>query len=151
MDHTDLLSNDLQVSGQAQRFLQESARWGKFLSVVGFIFVGLMAIFSLILPSFVSRVPPYNQMAPATLTVLQATLAVVYFSLAVLSFFPCLFLNRFSSRMQKAIGQMSQENFDDALSSLKSMFKFFGILTIVMLSFYVLVFLLAMVGLGLKG
>ena len=151
MDHTDLLSNDLQVSPQAQSFLNESARWGKFLSIVGFIFVGLMAILSLTIPSYIVKLPPYNQLPASTLTVLQVGITIVYFAFAILFFFPCLFLNRFSFRMQRAIQTISQENFEDALSSLKSMFRFYGILTIIMLSLYALLFFLAMIGLGIKG
>ncbi|MDE3212381.1 MAG: hypothetical protein KGM98_04040 [Bacteroidota bacterium] len=88
MDHKDLLTDDLQVSPQARLFLSESARWGKFLSIVGFIFVGLMAVLSLFLPSFMAKLPPYNQMSTSALSALQATLSVIYFCMAALFFFP---------------------------------------------------------------
>lgn len=151
MDHKDLLNEDLQLTNQTQKFLIESARWGKFLSILGFIFIGLMAILSVLVPSFLASIPPYNKMEPSTLKTVQAVMAVVYFALAVLYFFPCLFLNRFSSRTIKGIKQASQVHFEEGLSNLKSMFKFFGILTIVILSLYVLFFLGLMIAMGLKG
>ena len=40
MENLDLLNNDLQVTPLSQNFLSEAAKWGKFLSVMGFIFCG---------------------------------------------------------------------------------------------------------------
>ena len=53
--------------------------------------------------------------------------------------------------MQLAVKSVSQENLDESLMNLKSMFKFYGILTIVLLSFYALIFILGMLGLALRG
>ena len=35
---------DLQVDAQASGYLAEAAKWGKFLSIVGFILCGFMAL-----------------------------------------------------------------------------------------------------------
>lgn len=44
--------------------------------------------------------------------------------------------------MQSAVKMISQENFDESLMNLKSMFKFYGIFVIVVLSFYALAFII---------
>ena len=44
--------------------------------------------------------------------------------------------------MQSAVRVVSQENFDESLMNLKSMFKFYGIFTIIVLSFYALAFII---------
>jgi hypothetical protein len=53
--------------------------------------------------------------------------------------------------MQLGVKSVSQENFDESLMNLKSMFKFYGILTIILFSFYALVFVIAMIALAMKG
>ena len=55
MENLDLLNNDLQVTPQAQSYLTESAKWGKFLAIMGFIFCGLMVILAFFVPALFRR------------------------------------------------------------------------------------------------
>jgi hypothetical protein len=82
---------------------------------------------------------------------MQTGITIVYLLFAVLFFFPCFYLYKFSAKMQIAIKSVNQENFDDSLMNLKSIFKFYGIMTIIFLSIYALIFVVAMIGLALKG
>ncbi len=41
--------------------------------------------------------------------------------------------------MQSAVKTVNQENFDESLMSLKSMFKFYGVFIIIILSLYALI------------
>lgn len=41
--------------------------------------------------------------------------------------------------MQSAVKSVNQENFDESLMGLKSMFKFYGVFTIIVFSLYALV------------
>ena len=151
MESSDLLNNDLQVSPQAQSYLTESARWGKFLAIMGFILCGLLAVVAFFLPAFLTRLPPYNSMPGAYTSGMQAGMTILYLLFALLLFFPCMYLYKFSVKMQSAVKSVSQENFDESLINLKSMFKFYGILTIILFSFYALVFVIAMIALAMKG
>ena len=151
MENLDLLNNDLQLSPPGLNYLLESAKWGKFLAIMGFILCGIMAILSFVLPAFMSRLPPYNSMPSTFSSGVQSAMTIVYLAAAVLLFFPCLYLYKFSIKMQLAVKSVSQENLDESLMNLKSMFKFYGILTIVLLSFYALIFILGMLGLALRG
>ena len=151
MENLALLNNDLQLSPPGLNYLLESAKWGKFLAIMGFILCGIMAILSFVLPAFMSRLPPYNSMPSTFSSGVQSAMTIVYLAAAVLLFFPCLYLYKFSIKMQLAVKSVSQENLDESLMNLKSMFKFYGILTIVLLSFYALIFILGMLGLALRG
>ena len=42
-----LLNNELHIDATAQSYLSETAKWGNFLSIVGFILSGLIAIIAL--------------------------------------------------------------------------------------------------------
>lgn len=150
MENLDLLSNDLQVTPQVQSYLTESAKWGKFLSIMGFIGCGLMAILAFLIPFILSQVPESASLPLGFNTGMRMGLTVIYLLLALLLFFPCLYLYRFSVKMQTATKSISQENFDESLMNLKSMFKFYGIFTIVMLSFYALVFIISIIAAAMR-
>jgi len=151
MENFDLLNNDLQVSPLALSYLTESARWGKFLAIMGFILCGVMVVVAFFIPALILQLPPYNNMSGAYSSGMQAGMTIVYLLFALLLFFPCFYLYKFSVKMQLAVKSVSQENFDESLMNLKSIFKFYGIFTIILLSFYVLIFVIAMISLAMKG
>jgi len=151
MESFDLLDNDLQLSNAAQNFLSESARWARFLAIIGFIFCGFMAVIAFFIPAVIVNLPPYNRMPAGFSSGVAAGITILYLLLALLLFFPCLYLYKFSIKMQVSLNTVSQETFDESLKNLKSMFKFYGILTIVMLSVYALIFVIAMIVAAMKG
>jgi len=146
MENLDLLSNDLQVTPQAQSYLTESAKWGKFLAIMGFIFCGLMIILPFTIPFIFAQMPTSASLPLGFNTGMRTGLTAVYLLFAVLFFFPCLYLYKFSIKMQVATRSVNQENFDESLINLKSVFKFYGIFTIVILSFYALVLIVSIIG-----
>ncbi len=150
MDNLDLLNNDLQVTPQGQSYLTESAKWGKFLSIMGFILCGLMVIVAFFVPAYLSQMSEYSGMSSAMSSGMRAGMTVLYLLMALLFFFPCLYLYKFSTKMQVATKTVSQENFDESLMNLKSMFKFYAILTIIILSFYALVFIVSIIGAAMR-
>jgi hypothetical protein len=68
--------------------------------------------------------------------------AIFYIGIAILFFFPYLFLFRFATRMKAAINTNDQLTLNTSFQNLKIMFRYVGILTIVMLSFYALAILM---------
>ena len=52
--------------------------------------------------------------------------------------------------MQAAVKMVSQENFDESLMNLKSVFKFYGIFVIIILSFYALAFIIGIIGAAMR-
>ena len=151
MENSDLLNNDLQVSPASQIFLSEAARWGKFVSIIGFIFCGLMVFIAFFIPTLIMSLPPYSQMASSMTSAMSVGLTIGYLLLSLLIFFPCLYLYKFSMKMRVALSSISQESFETSLQNLKSLLKFYGILFIVLLSFYALVFIIGMLGIAMKG
>lgn len=149
MENLDLLNNDLQVTPQAQGYLTESAKWGKFLAIMGFIFCGLMVILAFFVPTLL-QTQQYSSLPSSFGSSMRAGMTVIYLLMAVLLFFPCLYLYRFSTKMQYAVKAVSQENFDESLLNLKSMFKFYAILTIVMLSIYALIFIVGIIAVAMR-
>ncbi len=150
MESLDLLSNDLQVSPHAQNYLTESAKWGKFLSIIGFILCGFMIVIAFFIPVVLTQMPPYNTMPSGFSSGMRIGMTIVYLLLAVMFFFPCFYLYKFSVKMQSAVNATSQENFDESLMNLKSMFKFYGVFTIIILSFYALAFIVGIIAAAMR-
>ena len=147
MQNTDLLSNDFTVTSISHGYLSETAKWAKFLAILGFIMCGFMAIAAFFLPFLMSFVPeaeigPMGMLGKG----LGMMMTVLYLGLALLFLMPCLYLYRFSTKMKIALLQSDSEVLDTSFSNLKSFFKFYGIMSIISLSFYVLIFILTIVG-----
>lgn len=151
MEKFDLLNNDLQISPVSQNFLSEAARWGKFLSTIGFIFCGFIIIMAFLAPALYSKLPFFSELTGSTAEAASTIITIIYIGFAIILFFPCYYLNKFSSKMRLALSSVNQENFEESLKNLKSLLKFYGIFTIIILSFYVLIFIVATLGVALKG
>lgn len=150
MENLDLLNYDLQLSPTSQTFLSETAKWGKFIAIIGFIGCGFIIIIAFFIPSIYSSLSTLQGVPSQLASGSSIGITIGYILISALLFFPCLFLYRFSTKMKVALKTVSQENFDASFKNLKSMFKFYGIFTIVMLSIYALVFIFAMLALAMR-
>ena len=147
MENTDFLSNDFTVNSISHGYLSETAKWAKFLAILGFIMCGFMAIAAFFLPLLMNFIPEGEMMPMGMIGKgLGMMMTVLYLGLALLLLMPCLYLYRFSTKMKIALLQSDSEVLDTSFSNLKSFFKFYGIMTIISLSFYVLIFIISILG-----
>lgn len=124
-------------------FLLETAKWAKFLSILGFIGTGFMVLGAFFIGSVFSSLPGA---ASAAMPFGGGVMTVVYLLMAAFYFFPTLYLYRFATKTKSAILGYNTEMLTEGLENLKSVFKFWGIFSIVMLSLYALGLLFAMFG-----
>jgi hypothetical protein len=135
----------LTIDPQSKRFLSETAKWGRFLSILGFIFCVLIACVGVFMALKMSEMSgAFREMSGGMMANMGPAIAIIYVLFAAIYFFPCLYLYRFSNQMIVALNADDQATMTSAFENLKSVFKFFGILTIIILSFYILLFLIAM-------
>ena len=80
-----------------------------------------------------------------------AGMAFFYVIIAAIYFIPCLFLFRFANKMKLALSSNDQMALTTSFQNLKSMFRFFGIVTIIMISIYAIILLIALVGAAAMG
>ena len=122
-------------------YLNESAKWSRFLGIIGFLscaLVGIVAIGMLFISTPLSA-EVFGGMGPVAI-------GLGYFAIAILMFFPALFMYRFGVRTLKALRMGSEEALTKGLENLKSWFRYYGILTIIGLVFYVLLIVFAIAG-----
>lgn len=138
LDQNIELSNDkLKINNSIKENLLTAAKWARFLAVIGFIFTGFMGIASL----FMLVTSLASGFAPLML------MAVIYIGMTIVMIFPALYLIRFAGSVEKGLNSNKQGEFDYAIENLKSLFKFSGIYTIVLISIYIVyIFVLAQVG-----
>jgi len=141
--HSNLF--DLQLDQSSLNYLNESARWARFLSIIGFISCGLMVIGAFFGSTVASLM--YSSMGSDAMSMIGGGfIAILYLMIALLVFFPSMYLYSFASKMKKAFQGNDQQVLTASLKNLKSFFKFYGIFTVVILSFYALIIIAALVG-----
>ncbi|MGC1631594.1 MAG: DUF5362 family protein [Gelidibacter sp.] len=70
---------------------------------------------------------------------------IIYIVMGLIYFFPVLYLFNFSRKMKSALSLNTNEDLTAAFSNLKSHYKFLGVFTIVIISLYVLIVVIAMI------
>ena len=137
----------LNIDETIKSHLNEAARWGKFLAVMGFIVCALILIGGIFLATSINNVPAYNRFYERdTAPGLGTAAIIVYVLVAVLYFFPCLFLLRFSDKMKIALRSNDPANLTISFQNLKILFRYVGILTIIVISIYLLAFIIGVLG-----
>ncbi len=129
--------NDLALTSMSCEFLRETARWAKFLAIMGFIGIVFMVLAAIFVGAFMSMMPSMtHQNTPFPFP--PALLSVIYIVFAAVYACPVYFLYKFSVNTKDAIDSMNTNLLEEGLSYLKSHYKFVGIMTIVIMSLYVL-------------
>ena len=133
----------LTLTSASKNFLKETAKWAFFLSIMGFIMIGLMLVFAIFANTIFDTVA---KMQPGVPEYLGMTMTITYFVLAIIYFFPVYYLMQFSNKMKKALQTKNDDTLANAFEVLKSHYKFIGVFTIITLSLYVLGIVVAMLG-----
>ncbi len=128
---------DLNFEPQTLNYFSEAAKWGKFLSIIGFIFCGLMVLLGIFAGSTLAALGG----SEAVSMIGGGFFTAFYIIIAIIWVMPFVYLYNFSSKMQVAIRNNDQQTLNHSIKNLKSLFKFLGIFTIIMLSLYALIFI----------
>ncbi len=128
--------------------LADTARWARFLSIVGFVMCGLIVLIGFFAGSIFSMFANTGELEElgGMSSAMGAGMAFFYVIIAAIYFIPCLFLFRFANKMKLALSSNDQMALTTSFQNLKSMFRFFGIVTIIMISIYAIILLIALVG-----
>jgi|SRR5688572_18447990 len=139
----------LNLDPSSKMHLAEGARWAKFLAIVGFIMCGLVLLAGIFAGSFLKWVGGnYGEYGDAEIsaTGFRVMAMVIYILIALIYFFPCLFLFRFASQMKSALASNDQETLNSSFRNLKVMFRYVGIMTIIILCLYAIILLFTIAG-----
>lgn len=130
------------ITEDIRSYIYEGAKWAKFLSIYGFIISAMTTLAAFSAPAMLSALKIMNNtgvlsaISPTALTGLYLVLALVYF-------YPSLMLYKYATAGKKAALYLDQESLAEAMSKMKSLFKFLGIILIITTVLYLLVIFIA--------
>jgi len=123
------------VTPKTRELLGQAAPWLKFLAVLGYIAVGLIAVVGVILAvaaGFLgSLVAGFGALGPM--------IGLIYLALAVVMFFPARILGRMAKAAKKYKLQGDAADLEAAVGAVKGLAKFYGVMAIVLLAVYAVV------------
>ena len=129
--------NELSISKEIGNYLLETSKWGKFLAIIGYIGMGLLILLALFMMFGLSHLSPFSAMPYP-----MGIFGFIYIIMAVIYYFPVTYLYKFSIQMKQGLLSNDSMTVSSGFQNLKSLFKFMGILTIVILSIYGLLLLI---------
>jgi hypothetical protein len=135
---------NLVIDWRSKEFLKETAKWTKFLAILGFVGIGFMVLGSLVMLFAPSSLMSNGDFPFGG----KIFMMLLYLAFAVLYYFPISYLYQFSENTKKAIENNDNNAIRDAFEFLKSHYKFMGILTIILLSFYAIIIFIGLIGAG---
>ena len=138
-DQPDIFSFEMDETAKST-FL-EMTSWTKFLAIIGFIFMGIFIIVGFFVATSMSNMPALSS---GMCDLGSSGIVLVYIILAALYFYPTYALLKYSTGMKAAMNTNDKVQFNQALAYLKNMFKYIGILMIIVLAIYGLVILLGL-------
>lgn len=142
----------LELTPLSIEYLREVAKWARFLSIVGLIGIGLSVIAYIFLGVTLSAAPlalDDNNAAKgmAGVTGLMFIPGVIIMLIYIL---PIWWLYQFSTKLGEAINFKNSQVLETSFQFLKKHYKFIGILVVVMLALYILLFVGAIIA-GISG
>jgi len=137
--------SELVITEEIAKYLTIISKWGKFLSILGFAFVGLV-VFGGIIMSLVFSLIPSSDLdvfpVPAFL------LGFLYLVIGLVYFFPIFYLFRFSFSIDQALRLNDQDKLAKSFHFLKAHYRFIGIFIVVVMVLYA-VLLVGVVAFGM--
>jgi len=144
-EYSEIEEVELQLNEAAKGFLKETAKWAYFLSILGYIGIGfivLMAIFAGAIFAFIGNL---NREMNSFGAIGGSFISGFYLLLAFLYFFPIYYLNKFASNIKIALKSNDSKLLATSFEYLKSHYKFIGILSLIILSLYAIIIVVAFI------
>jgi hypothetical protein len=137
---------NLQVDEVAKSYLLETTKWTKFLTVVSLVMMGLVLLAFIFAGAAMSTVSS-SYGGAAGMGALGATgMIILFIFVFALYFYPIYAMLKFSNLTKAGILSADQQRFNEGLGYLKGAFKYMGILMIIVLAFYALIFIFGLLG-----
>lgn len=141
MDKPDSIT----INKQSLIYLNETRKWTMFFSIIGFIAIALMILAATFIGSLIGSMAEFNDVQQMPGGFPTGMMSGLYIIMAILYFFPIYYLYQFSTNMKTGIQQRSAEYVEQAFKYQKSHYKFMGVLTGILLAFYAVIILGALI------
>jgi len=127
----------IEIGQDTLNILNATRKWTMFLAILGFIGIGVLLGAGVVTGLFLSVFNTTN----TNLGFPESLVIIIVIVLALISFFPVLYLFRFSKHTTEAVRTHDKEKLHEAFWNLKAYYFYVGILIIVVLVLYLVFFI----------
>src|SRR5947209_8611390 len=141
----------LTIDPGTKAYLNATAKWAKFLSIVGMIVLILVFLFTVLSASVLDNASLVTLGGSSTRVSEGASnsvrIGMIIGSLIMIAigFIPLFYLLHFANRMKKALASNQQTLLNESFYNLKRYFRFLGIVVIIVLILYACIFTIAII------
>ena len=129
------------VTEDMRSYIYDTTKWTNFLAIVGFVVSAFLILTAFTIGPAMSTDPQLAQrMAASKLTPIMLTIFCLIFAFA--TFYPSLLLFKYTTKAKLGVLYGEQASLDEAFSKIKSLFKYWGILTLIGSLLYVALIIL---------
>jgi hypothetical protein len=125
-------------STEITNYLMETAKWGKFLAIVGYVSIGLLGLLAIFMMVGLSAMSDFSGTEFPV-----GAFGFIYIIMGAMYYFPVTYLYKYAVQIKKGLKSNDITTITAGFQNLKSLFKFMAIVTIVILSIYGLMLLVA--------
>lgn len=135
---------DTNLDNIAKAHLLETVRWTKFLAILGFVGTAIMILGAIFIMSMGGMM---SQAMGGMLGAMGSIgLGILYLVFAVIYIIPVISLYKFSTNMKNGINTNNQDLINEGFRHQKNMYRFFGIISIIFIVLYLLIFIFGGIG-----
>ncbi|MNU20748.1 hypothetical protein D3C71_89990 [compost metagenome] len=139
------------LNENSKAYLGQTVRWTNFLAILGFISIGLMLFFSLliilgggIMMNRLSEVSSFG-------TIGYTLFGILYLGISILYFFPVFYLYKFGRLMKSGLLTDNELQITEAFRYQRNMYRFMGIMALIVIGIYILIFVFGALGAASGG
>jgi len=139
----DETTPQLVVTENMRSYFYDITKWANFLAIVGFVITAIILLTVFTLGSALQATPELGEkLRILGLSAGGFSMFLLLFALAV--FYPSLLLIQYSVKARIGVLFADQTRLEDALSKLKALFKYWGLVVILFIGMYIMAFIMTL-------
>jgi MFS family permease len=131
--------NKIEIGQDSLKNLDTTRKWTMFLAILGFIGIGMLFAGGIFAAAFLTI---FNSESSAV-GIPESLVFIIILAFAMIYLFPVLYLFRFSKHTSAAVRNNDKEELRMAFKNLRKYFVFIGVMIIIVLTLYVVIFIAA--------
>ena len=132
---TDIYDKKVEVPFETMKLINETRKWTLFLSILGFIGVGILAVLGFSIGPIIAKYSGYSLGS----TFPSFLFGFIYLIIAVIFFFPVYFLYKFSVFAKRAFKSFELGDLHLAVKNLRTHYQIIGVIAIISVGLYIII------------
>ena len=135
----NFVDEQLKLQPEAEGLLKETTKWAKFLAILSFIVLGFATLY-IVFSIYMSSSLNINGYGAGVASIIGGAIIITIYGVG---FYLAYLLYKFSVEISSALLNRRTSMLTEGFRKLKSYYKLSGIITIVVICFYILYFIMA--------